>query len=446
MEYQQQDSQEFLRFLLDGMSEDLCRRRPNATTTKLASSASTTNTTLQILDCGSPERNELQTSPNIIRSSAVNLPNLPNSQQDNNQPQSSPNEHQIAKRNLSQRLRLETQTMRQSDSNEKISSQELLQLAAGDDEEIQLSSDEDHINPSSTTGKDAEPKLRVLKDIKEVRAATNDEIGSDDGNVTGTIPQVDTVDNAESPRDKNSSRASGSAPSSARNSVTQSLSNSLRGVKLRIKRSIGAHEGEEQTTSTTKHTSDDSVLMDHTKTPQRVGQGSQSKIEMLTSVPSNGKELEVVDTEAKEAWERYLKLNDSIITDIFGGLLQSTIQCLTCNHRSFAFDPFLDLSVPISKESEGAAGSKGLFGTLRQAVSVPASDNKSTLEKCLEKFTSEEILDGDNMVTCEQCNKKRKSVKRLSIFRYPKVLVSINSFPTINVISLLIDMFLSLLQ
>ncbi|RYG92516.1 hypothetical protein EON65_59055, partial [archaeon] len=27
MDYQQQDSQEFLRFLLDGMCEDLCRRK-----------------------------------------------------------------------------------------------------------------------------------------------------------------------------------------------------------------------------------------------------------------------------------------------------------------------------------------------------------------------------------------------------------------------------------
>lgn len=87
--------------------------------------------------------------------------------------------------------------------------------------------------------------------------------------------------------------------------------------------------------------------------------------------------------------------------------------------RSYAFDPFLDLSVPIYREGE--TSSRGLFSTIRQATST--TENRSTLEKCLEKFTAEEVLDGDNMVTCERCNKPRKSIKQLSIYRYPKILV-----------------------
>ena len=38
--------------------------------------------------------------------------------------------------------------------------------------------------------------------------------------------------------------------------------------------------------------------------------------------------------------------------------------------------------------------------------------------------SAEEILDGDNMYTCEKCKQKRKSVKKLTIFKYPRVLVS----------------------
>lgn len=87
--------------------------------------------------------------------------------------------------------------------------------------------------------------------------------------------------------------------------------------------------------------------------------------------------------------------------------------------RSYAFDPFLDLSVPIYREGE--TSSRGLFSSIRQATST--SENRSTLEKCLEKFTAEEVLDGDNMVTCERCSKPRKSIKQLSIYRYPKILV-----------------------
>jgi len=37
--------------------------------------------------------------------------------------------------------------------------------------------------------------------------------------------------------------------------------------------------------------------------------------------------------EAKVAWGKYLKLNDSVITDLFAGQLQSTIECMTCRHR-----------------------------------------------------------------------------------------------------------------
>jgi ubiquitin C-terminal hydrolase len=42
-------------------------------------------------------------------------------------------------------------------------------------------------------------------------------------------------------------------------------------------------------------------------------------------------------------------------------------------------------------------------------------------------LTGEEILDGDDMIQCELCKMKRKCVKRLSIFRYPKILVSQNT-------------------
>lgn len=128
-----------------------------------------------------------------------------------------------------------------------------------------------------------------------------------------------------------------------------------------------------------------------------------------------------VEMEAAQAWERYLKLNESVITDIFGGLLQSTIQCMTCMHKSHSFDPFLDISVPIFREGE--TSSRSLFGSIRTNATPPES-NKSTLEKCLAKFTAEEVLDGDNSYHCEKCKKKRKSIKQLMIYRYPKVLVS----------------------
>ncbi|KAH3816326.1 hypothetical protein DPMN_117840 [Dreissena polymorpha] len=55
---------------------------------------------------------------------------------------------------------------------------------------------------------------------------------------------------------------------------------------------------------------------------------------------------------AKEAWDNYLKRNNSIITDLFHGLLKSTVQCPECDKISVTFDPFCYLSLPMPVKKE----------------------------------------------------------------------------------------------
>lgn len=57
------------------------------------------------------------------------------------------------------------------------------------------------------------------------------------------------------------------------------------------------------------------------------------------------------DSNSQKAWINYLNKNDSIINDIFGGQLQSVIECTVCGNKSYCFDPFLDLSVPLGFET-----------------------------------------------------------------------------------------------
>jgi ubiquitin C-terminal hydrolase len=61
----------------------------------------------------------------------------------------------------------------------------------------------------------------------------------------------------------------------------------------------------------------------------------RSAYEQVPSQPSDSiADLSIAaEKEARLAWDKYLQLNDSIITDLFAGQLQSTIKCLTCNHR-----------------------------------------------------------------------------------------------------------------
>lgn len=114
------------------------------------------------------------------------------------------------------------------------------------------------------------------------------------------------------------------------------------------------------------------------------------------------RELEGKGTEAEQAGEalRYFKSwHDSIIDDIFGGMLESSIQCLSCGHVSYCFDPFLDLSVP-----------------------VPGKVTTS-VHDCLAKFTEKERLDKHEGYKCERCKETGAANKKLVIYAPPPVLI-----------------------
>uniref|UniRef100_A0AAR5Q554 Ubiquitin carboxyl-terminal hydrolase n=1 Tax=Dendroctonus ponderosae TaxID=77166 RepID=A0AAR5Q554_DENPD len=105
---------------------------------------------------------------------------------------------------------------------------------------------------------------------------------------------------------------------------------------------------------------------------------------------------------AAEAWRRYLRSEDSLIVDAFVGQLKSTLKCTHCGHCSVTFDPFWDLSLPLPSGRNS--------GALR-------------LSHCLEAFTKEETLDGDEKPKCAKCKERRRCTKSFSIQRFPQVLV-----------------------
>lgn len=55
---------------------------------------------------------------------------------------------------------------------------------------------------------------------------------------------------------------------------------------------------------------------------------------------------------AKESWIQYLMRNNSVIVDLFHGLLKSTLVCPECNKISITFDPFCYLSLPLPMRKE----------------------------------------------------------------------------------------------
>ncbi|KAG2333289.1 hypothetical protein Bca52824_004469 [Brassica carinata] len=98
-----------------------------------------------------------------------------------------------------------------------------------------------------------------------------------------------------------------------------------------------------------------------------------------------------VSSESSDAYR------SSLVHKIFGGSLRSRVKCAQCSHSSDKFDPFLDLSLDISKAD--------------------------SLQRALTRFTAVELLDdGAKVYQCERCKQKVKATKELTVFKAPYVL------------------------
>ncbi|CAE6246580.1 unnamed protein product [Arabidopsis arenosa] len=98
-----------------------------------------------------------------------------------------------------------------------------------------------------------------------------------------------------------------------------------------------------------------------------------------------------VPSESSDAYRR------SLVHKIFGGSLRSQVKCEQCSHCSNKFDPFLDLSLDISKAD--------------------------SLQRALSRFTAVEFLDdGAKVYQCERCKQKVKARKQLTVSKAPYVL------------------------
>ncbi|THU66695.1 hypothetical protein C4D60_Mb05t16900 [Musa balbisiana] len=87
----------------------------------------------------------------------------------------------------------------------------------------------------------------------------------------------------------------------------------------------------------------------------------------------------------------------TLIQLTFGGYLQSKIKCMKCHSRSERYERMMDLTVEI----EGHVG---------------------TLEEALRRFTTTEILDGENKYHCLRCKSYERAKKKLTIVDAPNIL------------------------
>jgi ubiquitin carboxyl-terminal hydrolase 36/42 len=101
--------------------------------------------------------------------------------------------------------------------------------------------------------------------------------------------------------------------------------------------------------------------------------------------------------EAKKNGVYGLPEETTLVQLIFGGYLRSKIKCTMCQGSSEQCERILDLTVEIDGDI-------------------------NTLEEALHRFTSTEILDGDNRYNCSRCKSYERAKKKLTISEAPNIL------------------------
>ncbi|KAL3821306.1 hypothetical protein ACJIZ3_007211 [Penstemon smallii] len=88
---------------------------------------------------------------------------------------------------------------------------------------------------------------------------------------------------------------------------------------------------------------------------------------------------------------------ETVVQEIFGGALQSQVECLSCGAESIKVDEIMDISLDIL--------------------------HSGSLKASLQKFFQPEVLDGNNKYKCDNCKELVAARKQMSILQAPNVLV-----------------------
>ncbi|KAJ2450999.1 ubiquitin-specific protease doa4 [Coemansia sp. RSA 2336] len=131
-------------------------------------------------------------------------------------------------------------------------------------------------------------------------------------------------------------------------------------------------------------------------------------------------------------WNKFIRRNDSVVTNIFQGQIQSRLTCMACHHTSTTYHTFTELSLPIPV-SDSTFSELGDANGPPMPNRQPSSNMPVNIYQCLEAYAETEVLDGENKWMCPQCKVKRPATKKLMISRLPLVLiVHLKRFSTIG--------------
>ncbi|CEP64642.1 ubiquitin-specific protease UBP10 LALA0_S12e03576g [Lachancea lanzarotensis] len=118
------------------------------------------------------------------------------------------------------------------------------------------------------------------------------------------------------------------------------------------------------------------------------------------------------------------KLTESIIHDIFGGLLRQEVTCKSCGQVSKTEQPIYDLSLHLKgkKQTESTDNAK-----IAQASNEEQPQRRFSIEKSIRDFFNSELIKADKATKegyfCEKCRKTTNATKHNFILRAPETLL-----------------------
>lgn len=144
----------------------------------------------------------------------------------------------------------------------------------------------------------------------------------------------------------------------------------------------------------------------HEDLNQRAAKSLEERASIMELSPQQEKSRELLPIRLALTieWERYLKLNFSVIVDYFQGQYLSQLKCLVCGLTSTTYNTFSVLSLPIPTSPDRILGN-------------------FLLSQCLDKFTETELLDDENKWHCPRCKAFTRLTKKISITRLPSALI-----------------------
>ena len=119
-----------------------------------------------------------------------------------------------------------------------------------------------------------------------------------------------------------------------------------------------------------------------------------------TEINTNSINTNIITILATTQWMNFIKNEYSMIKTLFTGMTRVITTCEYCSNQSNNFD---------------------IFQTLQ--LSLPNNNNILTLEECLNDYIAEEVLDRNNKMKCNLCNRLNCSKKNTKLWKTPKILI-----------------------